>query len=106
MAKKTFVQGLVSQRSSRKTRKRDNSIISRKQVSFDIFVPKSDCQNTKVKVCRLFFLNTLDLGRDTFLRWVKDIPAMAHDMNSPFTIAQNQSVVPTRNTSLRSTVSK
>lgn len=104
--KKAFVQGLVSQRSLRKTRKRDNSITSRKQVGFDIFVPKSDCQNTKVKVCRLFFLNTLDLGRDTFLRWVKDMPAMAHDMEPPFAIAQNQSVVPVRNTSLRSTVSE
>lgn len=26
-----------------------------------------------MRICREFFLNTLDLGRDTYLRWVKEI---------------------------------
>lgn len=104
--KKAYVQGLVSQRSLRKKRKRDNlvSTTSRKQVGFDIFMPKFDCQNAKVKVCRLFFLNTLDLGRDTFLRWVKDMPAMDHDSTAPPMTGHRHSVMPTRYTSLRGTV--
>lgn len=81
-AKKAFIQGLVSRRNLRRQRKRDNRLTSRKQTGFDIYVPKSDCQNSRVKVCRLFFLNTFDVGRDTFLRWVKETPAIVQDNES------------------------
>lgn len=103
--KKAFVQGLVSKRSLRKQRKRDDGSNSRKETGFDIFVHKYDCQNTKLKVCRLFFLNTLDLGRDSFMRWVKDIPATVHDNESSSISAQCLSVnVATKNR--RGTVSE
>lgn len=102
--KKAFIQGLVSRRNLRKQRKRDNRLSSRKQTGFDIYVPKFDCQNSRVKVCRSFFLNTFDLGRDTFLRWVKAMPSIVHDNESPSVTARDISVnVSTRN---RGTVSE
>jgi hypothetical protein len=56
-------------------------------------VPKSDCQNTKVKVYRLFFLNTLNLERDSFLRWLKYMSAMANVSESPSTTAHSHKVL-------------
>ncbi|CAG9828328.1 unnamed protein product [Diabrotica balteata] len=69
--KKAFVKGLVSTRHIRRRRKKteNNAKELKKNVGHDIFLPRSNGE--KVKVCRLFFINTLNLGEDTFRRWVR-----------------------------------
>lgn len=91
--KKMYIKGLVSTRNIRKRRSRIVSTKSKnknvlkeqsgddtegeveqqkgpkKMEGHDIFLPKEDGE--KVRVCRIFFLNTFCLGEDTFKRWVK-----------------------------------
>ncbi|CAH2004694.1 unnamed protein product [Acanthoscelides obtectus] len=66
--KKAFVKGLTSTRDVRRRRKDANNN-SKKKEGHDIFLPK--CNGERVRVCRRFFINTLDLGEDTFRRWVR-----------------------------------
>lgn len=70
--KKAFVMGLVSTRKIRRRRKRteeNRENTFRKNEGHDIFLPRSNGE--RVKVCRLFFINTFNLGADTFKRWTK-----------------------------------
>lgn len=66
--KKMFVKGLVTTRKIRRRRKLEHKQ-KRKEEGHDIFISKAD--GTKLRVCRTFFINTLDIGEDTFKRWVK-----------------------------------
>ncbi|KAK4884130.1 hypothetical protein RN001_000401 [Aquatica leii] len=63
---KAFVKGLVITRAIKRRRKQTNNN-SKKKTSLDIYLPSY--KGLKVRVCRTFFLNTLNLGRDTFNRW-------------------------------------
>lgn len=66
--KKAYVKGLVTSRDIRRRRKQ----VTGKRIKsegHDLFLPTGT--GDKVRVCRTFFLNTIDLGRDTFMRWVK-----------------------------------
>lgn len=53
---------------------------------YDIFLNTCDEKCAKVRVCRLFFLNTLSLGEDSFKRWTKECDTVNEDLrfdNSP-----------------------
>ena len=51
-------------------RRGSQSVDSVKNEAHDCYMPND--VGVKVKVYRVFFLATLDLGRDTFQRWVRD----------------------------------
>ncbi|KAF2895103.1 hypothetical protein ILUMI_11074 [Ignelater luminosus] len=61
--------GLVNRRKIRRRRKKLKQKQSKKNEGHDIFLTRSDSE--KLRVCRLFFINTLSLGEETFKRWVK-----------------------------------
>lgn len=69
--KKTFVKAAAVRRGIRRRRLRD-SISSAKKSGHDIYFNRSDEGSTKVRVCRLFFLNTLAIGEDSFRRWTNE----------------------------------
>lgn len=81
--KKAFVKNACVRREIRRRRKDQVSL--KKRSGHDIFFNKSDGQYTKVRVCRLFFLNTLCLGEDSFRRWTKEVECVEdpHKENSP-----------------------
>lgn len=66
--KKFFIKGLVHSRTIRKRRK-DIGEIKKKNEGHDIFLQKTSGE--RFKVCRKFFISTLDVGEDTYKRWVK-----------------------------------
>lgn len=66
--KKAYIKGLVATRDIKRRRKEVTGKHFKSE-GHDLFLPTGTGQ--KVKVCRFFFLNTIDLGRDTFMRWVK-----------------------------------
>lgn len=93
--KKMYIKGLVSTRNIRKRRPpivhsktinkklaaeksgvdndtedgKDEQKSPKKMEGHDIFLPRENGE--KIRVCRVFFLNTFCLGEDTFKRWVK-----------------------------------
>ncbi|KAF2904956.1 hypothetical protein ILUMI_01219, partial [Ignelater luminosus] len=56
-------------RKIRRRRKKLKQKQSKKNKGHDIFLPRRD--GDKLRVCRLFFINTRSLREDTFKRWVK-----------------------------------
>ncbi|KAF2895299.1 hypothetical protein ILUMI_10873 [Ignelater luminosus] len=69
LEKRAFVQSLVNTRKICRRRKKLEQKQSKKNEGHDIFLLRRDSE--KLRVCRLFFINTLSLGEDTFKRWVK-----------------------------------
>lgn len=70
--KKTFVKSAAVRRGIRRRRRSNSQVSTKKGSGHDIFFNKNDEKCSKVKVCRLFFLNTLSLGEDSFRRWTKE----------------------------------
>lgn len=70
-SKKSYVRGLVSTRKITRRRTSISKNVSKlkKNIEYDFFLKKID--GTKMQVCRNFFLSTLNLGEDTFKRWLK-----------------------------------
>ncbi len=68
--KKAFIKGLVSTRAITRRRLEVKSKTPKKNFGHDIYLCRQD--GTKVKVCRKFFLATLNFGEDSFKRWTKD----------------------------------
>lgn len=68
--KKGFIRGLVSSRKITRRRHTTKIVNPRKNEGHDIFLKNR--KGEKVKVCRKFFLKTLDLGEDAFRTWVRD----------------------------------
>lgn len=77
--KKAYVCGLVSTRGINRRRKSNSKAVTaqKKNLGHDIFLKKKD--GIKVRVCRQFFLGTLDLGEDTFKRWTKPLDEKLSD---------------------------
>lgn len=78
--KKTFVKYAAVRRGIRRRRK--NRVSQTKGSGHDIFLNKCDEKLTKVRVCRLFFLNTLSLGEDSFKRWTKESDTLPESVSS------------------------
>lgn len=64
--RKVYVAGLVTRK---KTTRKTSGQASRREGTFDYFLPIDECQ--KLQVCRTTFLNTLCLGSFTVQSWVK-----------------------------------
>lgn len=69
-AKKCYIKGLVDFRPIIKRRKELQNTKPLKRNGYDCYLPNSD--GIKVRVCRQFFLSTLDIQKDMFGQWVQD----------------------------------
>lgn len=72
----SFVKGLVATREIKRRRKGNNTQ-QKKNEGHDIYLPKDNGE--KVIVCRRFFISTLNLGEDTFKRWVRNVQEINTD---------------------------
>ena len=70
-ARKSFLRGIVASRNILRRRKGNMDLTSKKKEGHDCYISVETGE--KVMVCRQMFLNTLDLGRDTFQRWCKTL---------------------------------
>ncbi|CAG9794569.1 unnamed protein product [Diatraea saccharalis] len=77
----TFVKTLAVRRCIRRRRHSRHNTVGKKQSGHDIFINKMDAQCTKVRVCKLFFLNTLCIGEDSFRRWTKECDMVQENCN-------------------------
>ncbi len=69
-SKKAYIKGLIHSRRAMRRRKNTLSadVSAVKNEFYDCFVARED--GVKVKVCRRFFLNTLDISLSQFYRWL------------------------------------
>ncbi|KAH9632643.1 hypothetical protein HF086_008470 [Spodoptera exigua] len=71
--KMAFIKALAVRRCIRRRRTSQQRSTSKKQSGHDIFINKLDAKCTRVRVCKLFFLNTLCIGEDSFRRWTREV---------------------------------
>lgn len=68
--KKGFVRGLVSSSKIKRRRNSTKLVNVKKNEGHTIFMKNK--KGEKVRVCRKFFLKTLNLGEDMFRTWIRD----------------------------------
>ncbi|CAH1107045.1 unnamed protein product [Psylliodes chrysocephalus] len=69
-AKKFYLRGLTDFRIAKRRRAGIEIETVKKKYSYDCYLP--DASGIKLRVCRDFFLSTLDLKKDCFNIWLKE----------------------------------
>ncbi|CAH0716672.1 unnamed protein product, partial [Brenthis ino] len=75
-----FIRAAAVRRCIRRRRKSQQNSTNKKQSGHDIFINKLDAKCTRVRVCKLFFLNTLCIGEDSFRRWTREVDTLEENV--------------------------